>query len=220
LMDDLASSCGLALSDPHPQLIVPRDLLQRVSVKYGLSEHIAKGRLMVGINCGQVWPVRMWSPAKWRALLELIHAEYDAAVLQFGFRKGDKDEYDDMPGVQSVLRMHMDKDELVALVANCHLIISVDSGPVHIAGAVGVPIVGLYGALNPRFFLPRFSPAAGVHADVPCLFCHHASPIGHWQSGCPHDIRCMKELEVQPVFQAVKSMLDKCGKTRPALAAN
>lgn len=219
LMDDLAGSCGLALSDAHPQLIVPPGLLQRVPVKYGFSEQMAQGKLMIGINCGQVWPVRMWASAKWQALLDLIHAEYDAAVLQIGFRKGDRDEYDGLRGVQSVLRMQMEKDELVAIIASCDLMISVDSGPVHIAGAVDVPVVGLYGALNPRYFLPRFSPAAGVHADVPCLFCNHTSPIGHWQSGCPNDIRCMKELEVQPVFEAVKSMLEKRGKTRPAVAA-
>jgi ADP-heptose:LPS heptosyltransferase len=90
----------------------------------------------------------------------------------------------------------------------------VDSGPTHISGAVGVPLVGLYGALKPEFFMPRFSPAVGLFADVPCLFCNHTSPIGHWQSGCPNDIRCMKELDVQPVFLAVKSMLDKYGKSR------
>jgi ADP-heptose:LPS heptosyltransferase len=209
LMDDLAGSCGFVLSDPHPRLIVPSHLLQRVPVKYGFAEHVAKDRLIIGINCGQVWPVRMWAPAKWQALLDLIHAQYDAAILQFGFRKGDQDEYDNLRGVQTELRMFMDKDELVALVASCHLMITVDSGPTHISGAVGVPVVGLYGALKPDFFLPRFSPAVGVHSNVPCLFCNHTSPIGHWQSGCPHDIRCMKELEVQPVFQAVKTMLDK-----------
>lgn len=214
LTDDLAGSCGFTLSDPQPRLIVPPPLLKSVQAKFGFVEHVAAGRLIVGINCGQVWAVRMWDAAKWQALLDLIHAEYDAAVLQLGFRKGDKDEYDDMRGVQSVLRMAMSKDELVALVANCDLMISVDSGPIHISGAVGVPVVGLYGALKPEYFLPRSSPAVGVHSDVPCLFCNHASPIGHWQSGCPNDIRCMKELEVGPVFQAVKSMLDKIGKNK------
>ena len=156
----------------------------------------------------------MWDAAKWQALVDLIHAEYDAAILQLGFRKGDADEYDHFRGVQYVLRMMMEKDELVALVANCNLMVSVDSGPVHLAGAVGVPVVGLYGALEPRHFLPPDSPAAGVFSEVPCRFCHHATPIGHWQTGCPNDIRCMKELEVQPVFQAIKSMLSKHGQRR------
>jgi len=48
-----------------------------------------------------------------------------------------------------------------------------------------------------------------VTSNVPCLFCHHASPRGHWQTGCPNDIRCMKELDVPTVFDAVKKMLQK-----------
>jgi hypothetical protein len=39
-------------------------------------------------------------------------------------------------------------------------------------------------------------------------------PRGHWQTGCPNDIRCMRELDVQTVFQAVESMLSKRGITR------
>jgi hypothetical protein len=46
-----------------------------------------------------------------------------------------------------------------------------------------------------------------------CLFFHHTTPRGHWQTGCPHEIRCMKELEVQTVFQAVNAMLSKAKKT-------
>jgi ADP-heptose:LPS heptosyltransferase len=214
LIDDLAGSCGFTISDRQPRLFPPPELIKKVQSKYGFAGDVAKGRLIIGINCGQVWPVRMWDAAKWQALVDLIHAEYDAAILQLGFRKGDADEYDHFRGVQYVLRMMMEKDELVALVANCNLMVSVDSGPVHLAGAVGVPVVGLYGALEPRHFLPPDSPAAGVFSEVPCRFCHHATPIGHWQTGCPNDIRCMKELEVQPVFQAIKSMLSKHGQRR------
>lgn len=214
LMEDLAGSCGVTLADPWPRLNIPPALRDAMPAKYGFAEHLVKGRLIIGINCGQVWPVRMWAAAKWQALLDRIHAEYDAAILQFGFRKGDQDEYDNFRGIQCELRMPMSKDELIALVANCDLMISVDSGPTHISGAVGTPLVGLYGALNPNHFIPRHSPAVGIYSNVPCLFCADASPIGHWQSGCPNDIRCMKELEVEPVFQAVKSMLDKNEKAR------
>jgi ADP-heptose:LPS heptosyltransferase len=213
-VDDLAGSCGFTISDRQPRLFPSPELIKKVQSQFGFAGDVADGRLIIGINCGQVWPVRMWSAAQWQALLDLIHAEYDAAIVLLGFRKGDADEYDHFRGVQHVLRMMMEKDELVALVANCDLMISIDSGPVHLAGAVGVPLVGLYGAQNPQYFLPPNSPAVGVFAKVPCLFCYHQTPIGHWKDGCPHDIRCMKELDVQTVFQAVKSMLSKHGKTR------
>jgi ADP-heptose:LPS heptosyltransferase len=88
------------------------------------------------------------------------------------------------------------------------LIISIDSGPIHVAGAVGTPVVGLFGAVNPLYRLPPASAAVGLVTDVPCLFCHHRTPIEHWRTGCPHDIRCMKLLEPEAVFNAVVEMLE------------
>ncbi len=210
LIDDLAASCSLSVPDPHrqPRLFVSPELIKKARAANGLASDVIAGRLVIGINCGQTWPVRMWDVAKWQELVDKIHAELDAVVLQFGFTQGSHDPYEHLHGVHR-MKNWMESEELVALIAGCHLIVSTDSGPVHVAGAVGVPVVGLYGAVHPRYRLPLDSPAVGVTSDVPCLACHHASPRGHWQTGCPHDIRCMKELEVQTVFQAVKKTLPK-----------
>ncbi len=209
LVDDLAVSCDLTIPDPdrQPRFFPSPELIKKTQAAYGLTGNAAKGSLIIGINFGRTWPVRMWDAAKWQKLVDRIHAEYDAVILQFGLTRADgTDEYDNLTGVQSVVN-RVKSDELVALIASCHLLVSIDSGPVHLAGAVGTPVVGLFGAVNPRFRLPPDSPAAGLFSNVPCLFCHHTTPPGHWQSGCPNDIRCMKELEVRTVFQAVKSAL-------------
>jgi ADP-heptose:LPS heptosyltransferase len=148
-------------------------------------------------------------------LVDKIHGEYDTVIIQFGIHiSGKLNAYDALTGVQSLVS-RLNTEELVALLAGCDLLVAIDSGPVHIAGAVGTPVVGLYGALDPRCFLPPDSPAVGVFSEVPCLFCHHKTPLGHWKSGCPNDIRCMVELDVEKVFQAAKAMLAKLGsKTR------
>jgi len=80
---------------------------------------------------------------------------------------------------------------------------------VHLAGAVGTPAIGLFGPLNPASVLPPEppAPAIGLVGDVPCLFCHNRTPVIHWITGCPNDIACMKRLESETVFEAVKSML-------------
>jgi ADP-heptose:LPS heptosyltransferase len=210
LIDDLAASCGVSVANPdrQPRLFPSPELLKETQTAHELAGDIAAGRLVIGINCGQTWPVRMWEVAKWQELVDKIHAEMDAVILQFGFTKGIEDPYEHLRGVCRI-KNWINPEQLVALIASCRLIISTDSGPVHVAGAVGVPVVGLYGAVNPQYRLPPDSPAVSVFSNVPCLFCHHASPRGHWQTGCPHDIRCMKELDVPTVFQAVKSMLAK-----------
>ncbi len=208
LIDDLAASCGVSIpnSSRRRRLFVPPELIKKVQADYRLAEDIARKRLIIGINCGHSWPVKEWGAAKWQGLLDKIHAEYDATVLQFGLTRGDEDEYEHLRGVR-FLANRLKSDELVALIARSDLIISIDSGPVHVAGAVNVPVVGLFGANAPQFRLPPDSRGTGVFTPLPCIFCHHKTPKGHWQSGCPNDIRCMKELEVETVFQAVKEML-------------
>lgn len=210
LIDDLAASCGATIpaSNRQPRLYPPPEMIKEAQAAYGLAEDVARGRLIIGVNGGHTWPVRMWDAAKWQALLDKIHAEFDATVLQFGFTQGKEDPYEHLQGV-CFLANRLKPGELVPLIASCDLIISIDSGPVHVAGAVGVPVVGLFGAVNPRFRLPPDSAAEAVYSNVPCLFCHHSTPQGHWQSGCPYEIRCMKELDVQTVFQAAKGMLLK-----------
>jgi ADP-heptose:LPS heptosyltransferase len=210
LIDDLAASCGVSIpqSNRQPRLFPSAELIKKTQVAFGLAGDVEGGRLIIGINVGRSWPVKEWDAAKWQALVDRIHAEFKATVLQFGLTRGAEDEYEHLRGVR-FLANRLKSDELIALIAGCNLIVSIDSGPVHVAGAVGVPVVGLFGANAPQYRLPPDSPGTGVFNLIPCIFCHHKTPKGHWQTGCPNDIRCMKELDVETVFQAVKSMLAK-----------
>ena len=72
-----------------------------------------------------------------------------------------------------------------AILAQCRLLVGIDSGLLHLAGAVGTPTVGVFGAVNPAFRLPVGTPSKGVNAVLPCSFCHHENPIKHWWTGCP-----------------------------------
>lgn len=207
LIDDLAGSCGLAPANRQPRLFPSAELVRDLRFKYGLDRQHDEGRIIFGINCGPTWKVREWDVAKWQALIDRIHAEYNAVILRFGTHiSGKRNEYDDLTGVQSLVSC-LKAEELAAVISDCSLIIAIDSGPIHIAGAVGVPVVSVFGAVNPGFRLPPSSPAVGLFSEVPCLFCHHKTPRGHWKHGCPYDIRCMKQLEVETVFESVKLML-------------
>ena len=207
LIDDLAASCGFALKARQPRLYPSPGLIQRTRTAYELDCKTTGDRLLIGINPGPSWRVKEWDVSKWQKLITRIHSEYDAVIIQFGINKGDgSSEYDNLTSVKS-LASRLKGTEIVALIASCDLIISIDSGPVHIAGAVGTPVIGLFGPLDPRTILPLDSPALGLSGDVPCLFCHNRTPIIHWISGCPNDIACMKKLDCETVFDAVKSML-------------
>jgi len=212
LVDDLAGSCGFTVTARQPRLYPSSSLIKKTRIAYGLAGDVTGNRLIVGINGGPSWPVRTWDASKWQNLINKIHSEYDALIIQFGANKGDgSSEYDNLTGVKS-LANRLKSEEIVALIAICDLIIAIDSGPVHLAGAIGTPVVGLFGPVNPRYRLPTESPAIGLFGEVPCLFCHHNTPLGHWYTGCPNNIACMKKLEDKTVFEAVKSMLGQSNK--------
>jgi len=206
LVDDLAASCGFALTTRQPKLYLLPDLISKTRIAYRLDREPTGQCLLIGINPGPSWRVREWTGSKWQKLIDKIHSEYDAVIIQFGINTPS--EYDDLNGVQ-LLANRLTGEELVALTGMCDLIISIDSGPVHLAGAVGTPLVGLFGALEPGSRLPPDSPAVGLFSDVPCLFCHNRTPVIHWIDGCPNDIACMKKLGEETVFEAVKSMLTR-----------
>lgn len=221
LVDDLAASYGLTIAARQPRLYPSAELLEESQIKYGLTSDALKNRLVIGINCGPTWPVRTWSVFKWQSIIDKLHATFAAVILQFGANKGDgSSEYDNLTGTHFV-GSDLKSERLVALIALCDVLVSIDSGPVHIAGAVGTPVVGLFGPVDPNYRLPPKSPGIGLVGDVPCLFCHHKTPLGHWHTGCPNDIICMEKLDDQIVFETVKLMLarhEKGGVTESIVA--
>jgi ADP-heptose:LPS heptosyltransferase len=206
LIDDLAASCGFTVAARLPRLCPTAHLIEKTRAAQGLDTKTTRERLLIGINPGPNWPVKEWKASKWQKLINRIHSEYDAAIIQFGIRGDGSSEYDNLTGVKSVAG-RLNGEELVALIAICDLIVSIDSGPVHIAGAVGTPLIGLFGPLDPRLVLSAQSAAIGLFADVPCSFCHNRNPVIHWIDGCPNDIACMKKLDDHTVFEAIQSML-------------
>ena len=207
LAEDFAASCGFALTARQTKLYPSPGLIKETCIAYGLDYKTTGQRLLIGINPGPNWRVKEWEASKWQKLINKIHSEYDAVIIQFGFNTGDgSSEYDNLTDVK-LLAGRLKGEELLALVTNCDFIISIDSGPVHLAGAVGTPVIGLFGPLDPALILPPNAQAVGLFSDVPCLFCHNRTPIIHWCDGCPNDIACMKKLDCDAVFEAVKSML-------------
>jgi heptosyltransferase-2 len=84
--------------------------------------------------------------------------------------------------------------QLLALMARCRLIVTNDSGPMHLAAALGIPLVAIFGSTDERATGPVGTRVRIVKRGVEC------SPCG--RRVCPIDFRCMKEVSVEEVFRA------------------
>jgi heptosyltransferase-2 len=84
--------------------------------------------------------------------------------------------------------------ELLSLMAGCRLIVANDSGPMHLAAAMGIPLVAIFGSTDERATGPLATRVRIVKKEVAC------SPCGKRE--CPIDFRCMADLSVEEVYRA------------------
>jgi ADP-heptose:LPS heptosyltransferase len=171
--------------DPAPRLEVPAALLAGARHRLG-----ALGRRVIALQAGSSLTHR-WlrkqpnlkglAPAQWGAFLERLLSEerIDAAVLH-----GSAPEGREARAIHAALaerwrgRVHdwtgqVPLGELPAVLAASHATVSVDTGPAHIAAAVGCPLLVLFGPTDPAVFAPRGAGRVEVLlGSAPCQFCH------------------------------------------------
>lgn len=93
---------------------------------------------------------------------------------------------------------------LAVLLSRCQLVVSNDSGPVHLAQAVGVPVVSVFGPTSPDRWGPRGEQARAISLQLACSPCtNHGGaicPLGHHA--------CMRDLSAAPVLEAARALLE------------
>ena len=102
--------------------------------------------------------------------------------------------------------------ELVALIERSGVLVANDSGPAHIAAAVGTPVVQIFGPTVPELGYAAFGVPSRVveHPELECRPCHRHGPeqcpLGHF--------RCMRDIETPTVLAAIDGLLPAKGDER------
>jgi ADP-heptose:LPS heptosyltransferase len=199
---DFGRPFGLTLPDAHPQLQNDPAAVDRV--KSLLEKNGLTSDPLILIHTGPSWPVREWPRESWTALVVELKRSGFAGIVQLGTRShltigvvAD----DSVSGVVSLVDQ-LTLEESVALIAQGSLFIGIDSGMLHIATAVGIPAVGLWGPTSPQFRFSTANRRSFVTSAAECQGCHHRYPRLHWITGCPYNIKCMKTISVAEVLSA------------------
>jgi lipopolysaccharide heptosyltransferase II len=107
-----------------------------------------------------------------------------------------------MQGPSTSLAGVLDLEELAALLAHAPLLIANNTGPVHIAAAVGTPVVDLYALTNPQH-TPWQVPSRVLYQDVPCKYCYKSiCPEGHQN--------CLRLVTPDQIVAAACELLEEC----------
>lgn len=164
----------------------------------------AHGSFVVCINSGGGWYTKRWGLDRFAALADRLVEEYKARiVLPWG--PGQLPEAEEIRRTmtrEAFIPPATTLRQLGALLKRCSIVVTNDSGPMHIAAAAGTPVLGIFGPTDPLLQGPYGDNHVVVRNEgLDCLGCNLTScPIGH---------PCMLGLSVETVMQGVRQLLAK-----------
>jgi heptosyltransferase II len=166
------------------------------------------GRLILLNSSGAYGAAKLWPVEYFSELARRITAQCDHDVLvmcgpQERSTATGIVKYARSSRVFSMADQPMDLGTAKACISRGRLMVSTDSGPRHVAAALGKPVITLYGPMLPIWSENPTQRAINLALDLDCIGCHkHVCPLKH------HN--CMRELSVDIVYAAVRKMLESC----------
>ena len=156
--------------------------------------------IMPGASYGSA---KMWPADRFAALADRCTTQLHANVAISGAPKEravlDRVLAAAQEPVHDLLKLGIDLSRFKSMVNRCSLVITNDTGPRHIAAALGVPVISIFGPTDPAWTEIGFAQERQVQIDVECGPCQLKQ--------CPLDHRCMKWIDVDTVFDHAVELL-------------
>jgi len=190
--------CDSAGWDGHIPVSLPdRRLVDHVLVSSGIDK-----KPLVAINPIARWRTKLWRPERFAILADRIRDELGCEIIFTGSNL-DEQIIGDITGMMKTSALSLagqtNLKELAYFYSRCKLLITTDTGPMHMAAAMGCPVVALFGPTAPWRTGPYGKGHKVIRADVECSPC--------FKKRCDH-MTCMKEISVERVFEGVKEVLE------------
>lgn len=168
-------------------------------------------RSLVGICPGAVYgPAKRWLPRRFAEVADRLADRHGVAVAIFGGaeERGIADQVASaMRHPSLVLAGRATLRQSMAILSRCRLLVCNDSGLMHVAAALGVPVVAVFGPTDPRATAPLGGMQRLLRVDVSCAPCRFRK--------CPIDHRCMARVTEDAVCDAAAELLQGSGRANP-----
>ncbi len=148
---------------------------------------INSGNGLIAVNPNAAWSTKRWTPEGFASVCDRLTAEGFTAILigspaerhiSEAVRKLSKSEIIDWTGETSL-------QQLAALFSKCRLVISNDSGPMHMAQATGTEVVPIFGPTDPSRCGPWLGKIEPIQKEMDCIKCYRKRC---WHHGCMKEI--------------------------------
>jgi len=163
-------------------------------------------RPIIGLQTKAKETANQWPLDKFRELGNRLESAYHPLFILFG-GPGERPDLinfaDSFAGEKLIAAGKTSVLETAALLSRCHCLITLDTGPMHLAALVGTPLVALFSARQFRkMWEPHSDHATVLRKSVPCELCGRKS--------CEH-LSCMKAIQIMEVLEAVHRHLTTRG---------
>lgn len=200
----LLKPLGIPISNTPPKLYLKEEEIQsaiQTLEKHGI--HL-KQDIIIGINPGAAYgSAKCWPPDRFKRLTEKLLETSSVRIVYFGDPAG-------APVVNEICNTMPDRvvnlagkttlRELLALIHCCSIFLTNDSGPMHIAAALGIPLIALFGSTSDVKTGPYLIGKV-IRKPVECSPCY--------KRVCPIDFRCMKRIEVSEVYDQLNTLIQE-----------
>ena len=204
---DALGGIGIHGERPLPKIYLTSGEIESAG-RFLKEKGIGKGDKLIGLNPGAKWPTKQWPGEKYIELGQKLAATKGCRLILFGGKEESNSARwiakEIGPAALSVAG-ETNLKESAALMAGCDLFISNDSGPMHMAAAVGVPVVAIFGPTVQAFGFSPLGQSVVVEADISCRPCSlHGSrncPKGHFE--------CMNTIDIERVIEEINKFSAK-----------
>lgn len=157
---------------------------------------------LVAMNPLAKWRTKLWEPERFASLADRLQDDLACKVIFTGSAQ-DRPVIEEISNAMRRSPMNLaggtDLKELAYLYSRCRVLVTTDTGPMHMAVAMGCPVVALFGPTAPWRTGPYGPGHKVIRADLDCSPC--------FKKRC-RDWICMKEIKVEEVFEAVKETIE------------
>ncbi|KIC77256.1 hypothetical protein DB41_CO00250 [Neochlamydia sp. TUME1] len=198
----LLGPLAIPVSSTPPQLYVSTQELQEAHHFLHRCGIDLQKNILVGINPGAAYgSAKCWPPERFNKLTKKLLENPNVFVIYFGDSNGVSvvnQICQDLPNRAINLAGRTSIRELIALLKCCSIFLTNDSGPMHIAAALGVRLLALFGSTNEIKTGP-YPQGVVIHKHVECSPCY--------KRVCPIDFRCMTKIKVEEVYEQLERLL-------------
>jgi len=197
----LGDLLGFDADPPVFNLPVSPEAEGRVSTL--LAPHTSAGQQIAVLVPGTMWETKHWTPEGFAGVgRRLVEAGFASFLIgSQGEQALNQSIYSRAPGSVD-LTGKTSLADAVALIRRAAVVVSNDSGVMHIAAALGRPVVSIFGPTNPVTVGPYGQAGSVVRLGLSCSPCNFRR-----LSQCPHEHACMRELPVDIVMERIREML-------------